>query len=55
MTKYEYLIKRADDCTIKAAATSDVNLKMFYTNASEGFKCKASKLTLEQAKEELTC
>lgn len=52
MTKYEDLIKRADDCTSKALATNDVNLKMFYNNASEGFKSKASKLTLEQAQEE---
>lgn len=53
MTKYEDLIKRADDCTIKAAETNDVNLKIFYTNASEGFKSKASKLTLKEAGEQV--
>lgn len=51
MTKHEKLINKANECTKKAAGTNDLNLKLFYRNASEGFKIKAEKLTVEEAEE----
>lgn len=49
MSKYEDLMNRAEECEIKAAETKDTNLKLFYRNASEGYKIKAEKLTLDEA------
>lgn len=42
MTKGEYLQNKIDECIVKANSIShDVNLKMFYINASRGFEKKA--------------
>lgn len=53
MTKYEDLMRRADECAKKAAGTNDGDLKTFYYNASEGYKIKAAKLTIEEAGEQV--
>lgn len=53
MTKYEYLQNKAIECYNKAGKINDVNLKKFYFNASEGYKMKAAKLTVEEAGERI--
>lgn len=52
MTNYEYLINRSEECLEKAKNFDDDDVKKFFLNASEGFKIKAGKLTLEQAGKE---
>lgn len=49
MTKYEYLMNKADECGKRALDSTDVNLKKFYSNASIGFTKKARDLTVDQA------
>lgn len=55
MTKYESLMNKADKVLEKAALEQDYNLKVFYLNASKGFKIKAMKLTIEEAMEVVEC
>lgn len=49
MTRYEFLLLQAKRCLVLANFEEDLNLKKFYSNASEGFKIKASKLSIEDA------
>lgn len=49
MTKYEYLIKKSDDCYKKASQTNDGLLRKFYLNACDGYKIKAENLKLGEA------
>lgn len=49
MTNYEYFINRSEECLERAKNFDNANVKKFFLNASEGFKIKARKLTLEQA------
>ncbi len=53
MTNYEYLMKRSEKAFEKAQSIKDVDMKKFFINASEGFKIKANKLTLEEAVREI--
>lgn len=52
MTNYEYLINRSEECLKRAKSVENIDVKKFFLNASEGFKIKAGKLTLEQAGKE---
>ena len=45
--KYSNLIKLAEECEIKSKKylkKHDVNMAMFYNNASKGYKIKADKV-----------
>ena len=51
MNKYEELMNKSDKCCLKAIKLSKAGnylLARFYKNASEGFKIKARKLSLEK-------
>lgn len=50
MTRYEYLLNKANNCLL-LAGTKDENLKKFYLNAHKGFLEKLNKLTIEEAVE----
>lgn len=50
MTKYEILMQRASECTAFAKKTQDKNLRVFFINASNGFKQRALNLTIGDAK-----
>ena len=51
MTNYEYYKMQIEKCEAMAKATSDGNLKTFYTNAAEGYKERLAELSLEKAEE----
>ena len=51
MTKYEKMIKKANESLEKALITTDLELRIFYFNASKGLKFIASNLTVEEAGE----
>lgn len=51
MTKYEYFIKKADECDKKARNEKNYAMIAFYKNAAEGFRIKAAKLTVKEAGE----
>lgn len=53
MTKYEYLMNKANECYCKARETNDLDLKLFYNSAFIGFSIKAAKLTVEEAGEQV--
>lgn len=53
MTKGEYLQNRINECIIKANSISDVNLKMFYINASRGFEKRRESMKISELNEEL--
>lgn len=48
-TKCEALLDKADECIRKGWKMKDERLRTFYYNASEGFKMKALKLTIDEA------
>lgn len=48
MTKYEYLINKADECETKALKEKKPDMLLFWKHASEGFKQKALNLTVEE-------
>lgn len=52
MTRYEYLINKADELLNRAIQETNVSLKAFYYNAGKGFKLKAQRLTVEEAGEQ---
>lgn len=49
MTRYEWLMLQAKRCWVLANFEEDLSLRNFYQNASEGFKIKVSKLSIEDA------
>lgn len=49
MTKYEKLIEKSNESLMKALNTTNLDLRIFYFNASKGLKFIANNLTLEQA------
>lgn len=51
MTKYEKMIKKANESLEKAKSTTNLDLRIFYFNASKGLKFIASNLTVEEAGE----
>lgn len=56
MTKFESLMKKSDDCCLKAISfmeKGDVAMGTFFNNASKGYKIKADKLKISEAKEEV--
>lgn len=53
MTKGEYLQNKIDECITKANSISDVNLKMFYINASRGFEKRRESMKLSELSEKL--
>lgn len=53
MTQFEILIKKSESAIALAKETADPLLKKFYQNASEGFKSKAQKLSLNEAGKEV--
>ena len=46
---YEYLVGKRNECMLKARNMHDKNLKRFYLNAAEGFKLKASNISIAEA------
>ena len=54
MTKYEELMNKSALNERKADEQSDVLLKVFYKHVSEGYRRKANKLTVEEAKQLVT-
>ena len=46
---YEYLMDKHKECVAKARNMLDSNLKRFYLNAAEGFKLKASNISIAEA------
>ena len=46
---YEYLAGKRNECMLKARKMHDKNLKRFYLNAAEGFKLKASNISIAEA------
>ena len=48
MTKYEYLMNKADECEAKALKEKNLDMLLFWKHASEGFKQKALNLTVEE-------
>lgn len=48
MTKFEYLLNKANNCLL-LAGIKDKNLKKFYLNAHRGFLEKLNKLTIKEA------
>ena len=48
MTKYEYLMNKADECETKALKEKNLDMLLFWKHASEGFKQKALNLTVEE-------
>ena len=53
MTKGAYLQMQADECTRRAVASSDINLKCFYVSAAEGFRRRLEKLTIQELEREI--
>lgn len=53
MTQYEKMMNKADECTSKAIAAKDVNIKAFYYNASKGYEMKAKNLTIKEGMEQV--
>lgn len=49
MTNYEYYKMQIEKCEAQAKATSDGNLKTFYTNAAAGYALKQSRMTIKEA------
>ena len=49
MSYYEYLNEKSDFCKEKADLFHDEELVQFYENASQGFKQRANRLTLQEA------
>ena len=52
MTNYEYYKMQIEKCEAQAKATSDGNLKTFYTHAAEGYKKHLAELTIDKAEEQ---
>ena len=48
MTKYEYLMNKADECETKALKEKNLDMLLFWKHASEGFEQKALNLTVEE-------
>lgn len=43
---YEKLIEKANEYVIKAQSTNNLDLRIFYLNASKGYKQRAESLTV---------
>lgn len=54
MTKYEDLMNKSALNERKADEQSDVLVKVFYRHVAEGYRHKANKLTVEEAKQPVT-
>lgn len=54
MTKYEDLMNKSALNEHKADEQSDMLVKAFYRHAAEGYRRKANKLTVEEAKQPVT-
>lgn len=53
MTKFEMLMKKSDECETKAINEKDLDLRMFWHNASAGFKEKALSLPVMEGVREV--
>jgi hypothetical protein len=48
MNKYQTLMKKSEECLSKARQIENPDLKIFWVNASQGFREKALDLTLDE-------
>ena len=53
MTRYEMLMKKSDECEAKAINEKNLDLRMFWHNASIGFKVKALSLSVMEGVREV--
>ena len=48
MNAYEKLMQRAADCYIRACNTADIDLRLFWYNATHGFESHAREIKLSE-------